>query len=237
LEDRAAISSENGQASLAERKFIGKLIVRGNSEQIAPRIESAGGIVLPILQCTTAAAGELTALWLGPNEWMLLTPANEESVVGANIKAALQGSYHQLADVTDYYTIIRLRGKKAREMLMKLTTLDMHPSKFPLGTVKGSIFGRVPGVLHCLSGVSTDVPDFDLIIRRSHADFLWRLLALVGYEYGLPEQKPEGRVKLAAPWSKGVFAVVRQQSQASPSECRAVVDRSASCGSTSDDGS
>jgi hypothetical protein len=53
--------------------------------------------------------------------------------------------------------------------------------------------------LHCPLGARLDAPDFDLIIRRSHADYLWCLLALAGREFGLPEQKPEGRVKLATP--------------------------------------
>ena len=66
-------------------------------------------------------------------------------------------------------------------------------------SVKGSIFGRVPAVLYCPAAANAAAPEFDLIIRRSHADYLWCLLALAGYEYGLPEQKPEGHVKLAAP--------------------------------------
>ena len=197
LEHRKPISSGNGQAALAERKFIGKLIVRGDALQIGPLLEGAINLSLPTAPCTSAIAGEYTALWLGPSEWMLLTPENEESAITATIETAIQAIHHQLTDVSDYYTIIRLSGQRSREMLMKLTTLDMHPAKFPQGAVKGSIFGRVPATLHYPAEASADEPVFDLIIRRSHADYLWCLLALAGHEYGLPEQKPEGRVKLA----------------------------------------
>jgi heterotetrameric sarcosine oxidase gamma subunit len=199
IEHRDPIASGDGHAALAERKFIGKLIIRGNAEQISTLLENAVGVTLPTVPCTSAVVGELTALWLGPSEWMLLTPENDESAIAARIEAELQGIHHQVTDVTDHHTIIRLSGEKAREMLMKLSTLDMHPAKFPQGTVKGSIFGRVPSVLHCPLGARLDAPDFDLIIRRSHADYLWCLLALAGREFGLPEQKPEGRVKLATP--------------------------------------
>ncbi len=199
LEHRQPISSGNGEATLTERKFIGKLIIRGDAGQIGPLMESASGITLPTVPCTSVVAGERIALWLGPSEWMLLTPESEERTVSTAIETALAGQYHQVTDVTDYYTVIRIGGAKAREMLMKLTTLDMHPAKFPEGAVKGSIFGRVPAVLHCPTGASADAPDFDLVIRRSHADYLWCLLALAGREYGLPEQTPDGRVKLAVP--------------------------------------
>jgi heterotetrameric sarcosine oxidase gamma subunit len=199
LEHRQPISSGDGEATLAERKFIGKLIVRGDAMQIGPLMESATSIVLPAEPCTSSVAGERIALWLGPSEWMLLTPESEERTISAAIETALAGQHHQITDVTDYYTVIRVGGAKARKMLMKLTTLDMHPSKFPEGAVKGSIFGRVPAVLHCPAGARAEPSDFDLIIRRSHADYLWCLLALAAREYGLPEQTPEGRVKLAMP--------------------------------------
>ena len=199
LEHRDPISSGDGLASLAERKFIGKLIIRGDAEHIGPPMEAAIRVALPTAPCTSAVAGELTALWLGPSEWMLLTPENDESAIAEKAVSALNGIHHQLADVTDYYTMIRLSGEKAREMLMKLTTLDMHPASFPPGMVKASIFGRVPATLHIPAMPAGEAENFDLFIRRSHADYLWCLLALAGYEYGLPEQKPEGRVKLATP--------------------------------------
>jgi heterotetrameric sarcosine oxidase gamma subunit len=126
---------------------------------------------------------------------MLLTPENAEIEMASTIAVALGQQHHQLADVTDFYAMIHIGGGKSRDMLMKLTTLDMHPAKFPQGAVRGSVFGRVPAVLHCPA--DTTAAEFDLIIRRSHADYLWCLLALAGREFGLPEQKPAGRVRLA----------------------------------------
>ena len=199
LEHRQTISSGDGQATLAECKFIGKLIMQGRMEEIGTQIENAIGLTLPATPCTSGISGDLTALWLGPTEWMLLTSENEERTVETAVETALKDQHYQITDVSDDYTVIRLSGEKSREMLMKLTTLDMHPDKFPEGSVKGSIFGRVPAVLYCPAAANAAAPEFDLIIRRSHADYLWCLLALAGYEYGLPEQKPEGHVKLAAP--------------------------------------
>jgi sarcosine oxidase subunit alpha len=195
LGHRAPISAGNGDAWLCEQKFIGKLIVRGHADDIDPPFASATGFPLPISPCTSSAAGELAALWLGPAEWMLLTPENAEIEMASTIAVPLGQQHYQLADVTDFYTMIRIGGGKSRDMLMKLTTLDMHPAKFPQGAVKGSVFGRVPAVLHCPA--DTTAAEFDLIIRRSHADYLWCLLALAGREFGLPEQKPAGRVRLA----------------------------------------
>ena len=55
--------------------------------------------------------------------------------------------HHQLVDVSDYYTIIEVAGPKAREALMKLTTLDLHPRAFKPGMVTGSVFGRANAMI------------------------------------------------------------------------------------------
>ena len=72
---------------------------------------------------------------------------------------------------------------------MKLTTLDLHKSKFGPGDVAGSNFGGSTATLHM---TSDDPPAFDLYVRRSFADYLWCALAESGREFGLPEQTPRG---------------------------------------------
>lgn len=198
LGHRDTIQAGDGRARLSERPMIGKLIIRGAADDIGPALESQAGIALPADACTSAESQDGTLLWLGPSEWMLHCGEGDERVMMATIETALTGIHHQVVDVTDYYTIIRVSGPASRDMLQKVTTLDLHPRSFPAGAIKGSIFGRVPSVLHRPANEGSDEdPVFDLIIRGSHADYLWCLIAWAGREYGLPEQTPEGRVKLA----------------------------------------
>ncbi len=199
LAHRAPIAAADGGLALAEIPFKGKLIVRGEADRIGPALESGAGLALPHLPCMSAASGLVVTLWLGPSEWLAMTPQGEESALAAAMRKALAAEHHQITDVTDYYTVISASGPLVRDALAKLTPLDLHPRAFPEGAVKGSVFGRVPAQLHRPAEGGGDVPRFEIVIRWSHADYLWCLLALAGREYGLPAQKPEGGVRLARP--------------------------------------
>ena len=92
--------------------------------------------------------------------------------------------HHQLVDVSDYYTVIEVAGAQARELLMKLTTLDLHPRAFRPGMVAGGTSGapmRRSGRPAMRTGGR---PVFRLFVRWSMADYLWCLLAECGPRMG-----------------------------------------------------
>lgn len=188
LVHREAIDAPDGAASLAELVHQAKLILRGHGEEIGERVANVIGTPLPE-PLTSNYANDLRALWLGPDEWLLISGAETAPDLPARLADALTGTHHQLVEVTDQLTTISLSGSKAREMLMKLTTLDMHPSRFRLGEVAGSNFG---GATATLLMRADDPASFDLFVRRSFADYLWCALAEAGREFGLPEQNPRG---------------------------------------------
>jgi len=130
-------------------------------------------------------------LWLGPDEWMLVTEPGSEEALFDQLKDALSETHCQLVDVSDQLTNIELSGARAREILMKLTTLDLHPRQIGPGDVAGTTFGSVTATLFVTDDVKKhETQRFQLIVRRSVADYMWCLLAEAGREFGLPEQQP-----------------------------------------------
>lgn len=191
LGHRAAIEGTAGSIRLAEAPFLGKLILRIDQVTGAGPLHEALGLSLPVEPLATATAGDLAALWLGPDEWMLVGRSGEARIVQQKLAAALAGLHHQLVDVGDYYTVVELAGPKARELLMKLTTLDLHPRAFRGGMVTGSLFGRANATLwQSMDDAERRGPAFRLFIRWSMADYLWCALADAGREWGMPEQVP-----------------------------------------------
>ncbi|MYZ50054.1 sarcosine oxidase subunit gamma, partial [Propylenella binzhouense] len=157
------------------------------------------GIGLPRAPLASAAEGETAWLWMGPDEWMLVAPPAEGGGRAAAVGAALGAVRHQLVDVGDYYAVIELAGPMARDLLAKLTTLDLHPRAFRPGACAGSVFGRVNALLWLKGDEGPPGPVFWLFVRWSHADYLWCLLAACGREWGMPEEVPVKGEPLVAP--------------------------------------
>lgn len=191
LAHRQPIEAMEGAAWLAEAPFLGKLVLRVDPAAGDAAVSEAVGVPLPAEACTATRQGGTAILWIGPDEFWVITPPDGQAAVAAGLEQALAGIRRQVVDVSSYYTAIDLSGPRAREMLMKLTTLDLHPRAFGAGQVAGSLFGRTQATLWQVEPDEAEGgPLFRLLVRRSTADYLWCLLAEAGREWGMPRQAP-----------------------------------------------
>ena len=185
LAHRSPIAAERDAVRLAEIPFLTKHILRVDRETGAAAVKSALGPDLPQEPLTSSRSDDTACLWLGPDEWMIVGKDNP----APDLAKTLAKTHYQLADVSDYYTVIEVSGRRAREALMKLTTLDIHSRAFQAGRVAGSLFGHANAWLWLTGESDDDVPTFRLIVRWSMADYLWCLLAECCREWGMPEEQ------------------------------------------------
>ncbi len=190
LAARAPVAAPSGAITLQDRPFLRKYILRADPHEAVERLRSALGLGLPFDPLTSSGSPDTAFLWMGPDEWLLVT--SPDAFGPSQITAeALAGTHHQLVDVSDYYTAIDLAGPNARELLMKLTTLDLHPRAFRVGMVTGTILGRANAtVWQIFDDAAESGPTFPIFVRWSFADYLWCLLADAGREWELPVQVP-----------------------------------------------
>ena len=102
----------------------------------AEALAAVGGVLgtaLPLVPSTASTADGRTALWLGPDEWLLCAPAADGAALADALGAALDGRHHALTDVSAMYATLALSGAGAREVLMKGCRLDLHARAFALG--------------------------------------------------------------------------------------------------------
>jgi len=107
----------------------------------------AFGVSLPEVACRANSAGERSALWLGPDEHLLLAPEGAAERVAAELEIALSGLAHSLVDVSDRQVAIALTGRAARDILCQGCPLDLDPAEFTEGMCTRTIFAKAEVVL------------------------------------------------------------------------------------------
>lgn len=132
---------------------------------------------LPTAPRTSAAWGDIQALWLSPDQWLILCPrAGTEELLSA-LRQAFQDMHAFAVDVSDMRTIIRLEGDAARALLLKGSSLDLLSADYEAGTVRRLRFAEIAALLHIVS----QKPDVvDLYVFRSYADYAWDWLLANG---------------------------------------------------------
>ncbi len=198
LSHRSPLNGDDGLI-MREASHLGKLVLRlAGTEAETLEVDALEGADLPTRPChsSVSGTGTVSVLWLCPDEWMIVSQAGTEQALQTRLQSELSGRHIQLSNVTDYYTCIDIAGYQNREILMNLSTLDMHKRTFSAGQIKGSIFGHANAYvwqLHTDPGASEI---FRLIVRSSMADYLWCLISRSARLFGMPEDTPISGEKL-----------------------------------------
>ena len=188
--DLAAYAGADGDGHtgvrMTERAPGGRITLRGDPADRAfmAAVGQALDMVLPADPNTTAQADEATALWLGPDEWLLTTGSETASALLEKLKQGLAGQAAAVVDVGDAATVIGLSGPRARDLLAKGCPLDLHETVFTPGRVAQTIIAQADVILHRTDGGDAEAA-FDIHVRRSFAEYLWQWLADASLEYGV----------------------------------------------------
>lgn len=199
LVHRETLTASGGTARLSERPFHGLVALRGARRTVAAAARKAMGFALPSKAGKSTRANSKRAIWIGPDEWVLVSEPDGETGLIENLQSALDDKHYQAVDVTDYYTTIEVGGSRARELLAKLITIDLHHRHFLTDDAVATNFAKASGWLVLVESQEDGSDVFQLFVRRSMADYLWCMLAEAGREWGLPQQIPIGKVKLHLP--------------------------------------
>lgn len=155
--------------AMAERPFLGKLLLIGGD---APFQSAASGILgfdLPVKPNSCASEGDLTALWLSPSEWMLVTPESQEPSLAESLRRGLAGIHAAVVDVSDRWTVISIGGSQATSVLSKGTAVDLTPPAFGVGRCCQTRLFSTAVIIQQVS----DAPTFDVFVDGTFAEYLW----------------------------------------------------------------
>ena len=160
------------------------------------REAARGNLLLPPIGYLLATPFEGRAIdihAIGPDEWFVTAHDLPGKQGGWSLLTDLARAgpvdFESLVDVGDYYTTIEMVGIRCRSMLMKLSTIDFDRRAFAGGMAVATLLGAANPVIAMHSDEDDEAGVvLRLHVRRSHADYLWCLLAEAGREFGLPAQ-------------------------------------------------
>ncbi len=176
-EGQRSIDGDN--VRIVERPDIGKVLLRGESKEPAflAAVRAALELDLPLAPNTSSETPPVSALWLAPDEWMLVCAPGSETAVATSLKEALVHQHASVVDVSDARTVLQIIGTAARDTLAKGCALDLHPRAFAFGDVAQTMLAKAAVILHQTSDENDEEgPVFDIYVPRSFSDYLWRWL-------------------------------------------------------------
>jgi sarcosine oxidase subunit gamma len=181
LHARVSKTPADADFTLCERPYRGQLLLRGEATDMgfAAAVTQVLGVGLPAEPNTSARAGQCAALWLGPDEWLIVLPDGSETETLSALTEALHGRHHAVTDVSDGRAVIGLAGPRARDVLMKGCSLDLHPRIFAADQCAQTRLARCQVLLHQVEAT----PAYDVYAQRSFADYVWRWLEDAASEY------------------------------------------------------
>ncbi len=178
----AANTSQAGvvMSELAHRTIVN---IRGNAADpaFAAAVKTATGVDLPAKANTVANNGDRQILWLGPNEWWVTAKDGEAAGLVEALRSAFAGQHATACDVSESRAIITLKGPKAREVLMRGISLDLHPKAFGTGQCAQTGLSRCNVLLHQVG----EGPRFEIYVLKSFSDYLWRWLEQIAADFDL----------------------------------------------------
>lgn len=91
--------------------------------------------------------GETAALWLGPDEWLIVGEMGAQAALVGALTEALEGVHHSVVDVSANRVALDL-GPEGPDVLASGCTLDFDPTRWQPGSCAQTILGSVPVLLH-----------------------------------------------------------------------------------------
>lgn len=169
FESRIASPFGGESAAITPLAPMSRAVLRCREADIG-RISEKLGITLPREACRSATDHTTSALWLGPDEWLILHADMKDGWV-PDLSAKLEGELCSLVDVSHRQVALSIDGPRAEEILASGCALDLALTAFPEGMCTRTMFAKAEIVLW-----RTGQSSFHLEVWRSFARYVEALL-------------------------------------------------------------
>jgi len=154
-----------------------RFILRGAADVLG-KAGTAVGLVIDPSPCRASQAAACAALWLGPDEYLMLAAAAAERSLAHALGEALGGVPHSLVVVSHRQTGLEILGPHAADILNSGCPLDLDVAAFPVGMCTRTVLAKAEIVLW------RTAPDvFRIEVWRSFTDYVARFINEAASEF------------------------------------------------------
>ncbi|MEU6422666.1 sarcosine oxidase subunit gamma [Streptomyces spiralis] len=148
----------------------------------AKAVEAALDITLPG-PVSAEMSGDVKALWMGPDEWLLVAPDGPADDLIGRLRAAVGDEFATVTDVSAQRTTLALSGHLVRTVLAQGCAVDLDPRVTPVGSCLNTLLAQAPVTLVVRGEAASSVW---LLVRSSFASYLatWLVDACTEYRDG-----------------------------------------------------
>ena len=150
----------------------------GKVKDVAEKVLLVAGLDLPVGVGRVSKDG-FALIGTAPGQWLAIAEGNVALGLVAKLVTALKG-LATIVDQSDGKAILRISGPRARDVLAKGCSLDLHRRVFK----PGSAATTPVALIDCVIWQVDETPTYDLAVPTSYAESFWSWLTASAGEYG-----------------------------------------------------
>ena len=160
--------------SIREISPIMKLNLRGKKREFFTTVGKNLNMILPTEANTSTTSDKLTAIWLSPDEWMIVSnelvskDTNKHELNEMLFNSISKTNLGAVIDVTDQFVQLELKGENIFEIFSAGCPFNFSEFKEKKGATTQTLLNHIDVILH-----NKDENVVNLFVRRSFAEHLW----------------------------------------------------------------
>jgi sarcosine oxidase subunit gamma len=165
----ALSTATRGDLVIRELPFVTQINLRAdpNDAGCMQRLNAGLGFALSVIPNTVAFGMDRRALWLGPDEWLIVGSELQQETLGRALHDGLAGAFGSIVDVSANRTVVEIRGMRARDLLAHGVPIDLDERSLPPGRCAQTLLGKAQVIIERRG----DVPAFHIYVRSSFASY------------------------------------------------------------------
>ena len=175
LNYNSVIKNEINQESISVKEIspVMKINLRGKKREFLTNIGKNLNMILPTEANTSTTSDKLTAIWLSPDEWMIISnelaskDTNKSDLYEMLFNSISKTNLGAVVDVSDQFVQLELKGENVYEIFSAGSPFNFNEFKEKKGSTTQTVLNHVDVILH-----HKDENIVNLFVRRSFAEHL-----------------------------------------------------------------